>query len=181
MSGLHLIVGCMFSGKSSELLKLIHNYNRMKIPICVASHTLDKRYGENHIISHSGKKYPCFQLNKLMTLLDEDTFKKSKAVFVEEGQFFEDLMEFYETCMSQKKHLYIAALNGDFEQNGMGHIDKLYSKCDSIKKLNAYCGVCLNNGIQRDAIFTKRIVESKEVILVDSAESYIPVCREHLK
>ena len=69
MSGLHLIVGCMFSGKSSELLKLIHNYNRMKIPICVASHSLDKRYGENQIISHSGKKYPCFQLSQLMKLL----------------------------------------------------------------------------------------------------------------
>ena len=99
---------------------------------------------------------------------------------MEEGQFFEDLMEFYEECMKQKKHLYIAALNGDFEQKGMGHIDKLYSKCDTIKKLNAYCGVCLKKGLQRDAIFTKRIVDSKKVILVDSNQSYIPVCREHL-
>ena len=172
-----MIVGCMFSGKSSELLKIIRNYNRMRIPICVVNHSLDTRYGENQVISHDKKSHPSFQTDSLMKIVDTDKFKKSKGVFVEEGQFFDDLLEFYEKCMIDKKKLHIAALNGDFQQNPMGHINALYSKCDTIKKLNAYCSVCLNNGKQTTAIFTKRIIDSKDVILVDSKDSYIQSSR----
>ena len=179
MAELHMIVGCMFSGKSSELLKIITNYNRMKIPICVINHSLDKRYGENQVITHDKKSHPCFQTDALMKVVETDKFKESQGVFVEEGQFFDDLIQFYEKCMKDNKKLYIAALNGDFQQNPMGHINALYSKCDTINKFNAYCSVCLNDGKQKTAIFTKRIIDSKDVILIDSKESYIPVCRHH--
>lgn len=180
MAELHLIVGCMFSGKSSELLKIISKYNRLKIPVCVVNHSLDKRYGENEIVSHDKKRYPSFQTDSLMSLKDNEVFKKSQGVFVEEGQFFNDLVSFYDLCMGNDKKLYVAGLNGDFQQNSMGQMTKLYPKCDTITKLNAMCSICLKAGKQNTAIFTKRVVDSKEVILVDSSESYIPVCRKHL-
>ena len=63
-SQLHLIIGCMYSGKSTELLKIINYYKILEKKLFIINHELDKRYGEG-IISHDKKSCPSYSFSKL--------------------------------------------------------------------------------------------------------------------
>ena len=66
----------------------------------------------------------------------------------------------------------VAALDATFERKPFGAISELMPLAENITKLAAVCTQC-----GRDAAFTKRTTESKEVELIGGDEMYIPVCR----
>ena len=174
---IHIIFGCMYSGKSTELLKRINRYKVLSIPILKFNHSLDTRYGSNKIISHDGNSTECIQTDKLMKYIHDTNYNNSKIIIIEEGHFFEDLYEFViYSCYEKKKCIHIAALNGDFEKNPIGDILKLIPQSDSIVKLSALCSIC-NDGTP--ANFSKRISSDTDQFIVGSTNTYIAVCRKH--
>ena len=175
---LHLIMGCMFSGKSTELIKIIRKYQLLKKTILPINHVIDTRYGNNKIITHNKTEIPCMQLDKLLPLLTQDIFRMSDVIVIEEAHFFEDLYPFVLYSINDlNKKVYVAGLNGDYKQEPIGDINKLIPHSDTITKLSALCTVC-NDGTP--AHFTKRIITDNTQILVGSTDSYIPVCRKHI-
>ena len=172
---IHLIIGCMFSGKSTELIKIINKYKLLKRDVISINHIYDKRYGENKIISHNKEEVECIQIEKLLDLTNTKEYIESEIIVIEEGHFFEDLYDFVMLSCSKKKIVYVAGLSGDYEMKPIGQILQLIPCCDSIKKLSALCLEC-NDGT--DAYFSKRVTNNKKQILVGSSE-YIPVCRIH--
>ena len=94
----------------------------------------------------------------------------------EEAQFFKDLYEFVKELVDEyNKNVIVVGLDGDSDRKNFGDIHKLLPICDDIVKLKAYCSIC-RNGVR--AIFSKRISDSKEKILVGSERDYIAVCRK---
>lgn len=172
---LHIIIGCMYSGKSTELLKVINYYKILEKPLYIINHELDTRYGSG-IISHDKKSCPSHSLSSLMSIKDNTEFLESDVVIIEEAQFFEDLIEFVKLCLSINKIIYVAGLDGDSFMKPFGKILELIPLCDSIKKLSALCVLCKNG---TPANFTRRIVDNQEQKLIGSFESFIPVCRKH--
>ena len=177
MGELHLIIGCMFSGKSSTLLSIIRRYKVLEKNILCINHASDKRYGTDKIISHDNRSEVCSQLSSLNDVSDTD-YTTSEVIIIEEAHFFNDLVEFVNRCLEDDKKVYVAGLNGDFERKPIGFINELIPLCDTIKKLDALCLMCKDG---TKAIFTKRIVDSKDQYLVGSTEMYMPVCRRHYK
>ena len=110
---LHLIIGCMYSGKSTELLRIINNYRILEEPVLAISHVIDNRYGNCEIISHDNKSFPCIQTGQLYDM-DID---KYKIIIIEEAQFFDDLTIFVKRALTANKIIYVAGLDGDFQQN----------------------------------------------------------------
>tara|TARA_B100001093_G_C26163890_1_gene732731 strand:- start:30 stop:569 length:540 start_codon:yes stop_codon:yes gene_type:complete len=178
MAELHIIFGCMYSGKSSELLKIINTYKLLDKSVLCINHSLDTRYGTNKIISHDRKEEYCFQVDNLTHVETLDIYKKSEILVIEEGHFFKDLVSFVKNSLSKNKKIYVAGLNGDYQQKSIGSINDLIPICDSVKKLDALCLICKNG---TKAIFTKRITDSRDQFIVGSTETYIPVCRKHLE
>ena len=183
MSGaLHLITGCMYSGKSSEILKIIRRYKILGKKIMAINHSIDNRYGTNKIISHDRAETECIQVNKLLPIIQfKNDFKikyhSSDIIIIEEAHFFEDLYKFViESVDKYNKTVYVAGLNGDYERKPIGQINNLIPLCDTIQKLDALCTICKDG---TPAIFTKRIVDDDTQILVGSQDMYIPVCRKH--
>ena len=133
--------------------------------------------------SHDQTKIPCISVQSLEFIKTEETdgiydiFLKSDVIIIEEGQFFDDLFENIvyaaDVC---NKHCIIGGLNGDFQRNPFGDINRLIPHAESILKLSALCIKC-NDGT--DAHFSKRISKSNDIILIGSVENYIPVCRKH--
>ena len=66
-------------------------------------------------------------------------------------------------------------MDGDSNRDNFGEIHKLIPLCDEIIKLKAYCSMCKDG---TPGIFSKRISEKKDKILVGSDEDYIAVCRK---
>jgi len=177
-SELHIILGCMYSGKSTELLKIINYYKILKKTLFIINHKLDDRYGTNSIISHDKKSFPSNNCLTLMENISNTNYNTCDVIIIEEAQFFEDLIEFVKLSLMNNKTIYVAGLDGDSFMNPFGQILDLIPLCDSVKKLSALCVICKDG---TPANFTKRIAENQEQKLIGSFESFIPVCRVHHK
>lgn len=175
---INLILGCMFSGKSSEIIRLIKRYRQIeKYNLLLINNSKDNRYGESVISSHDKIQIKCNSLENLLDITDKTVYKNSDVIFIEEGQFFKDLIEFcLKAADEDKKIIYVAGLDGDFKRQEFGQMCKLVPHAESITKLKALCNKC---GDGTEANFTKRIVDDNNQELVGSKESYIPVCRKH--
>ena len=175
-----IIIGSMFSGKSTELIRKINRYKVLKKKILVVNHKLDKRYSENSISTHSNMKFECISIENLSNINSNKDYLKEyhdcEVLVIEEAQFFKDLYNFViKGADIDNKIVIVAGLDGDSNREEFGDILKLIPKCDSVKKLHALCVKC-NDGT--DASFTKRLVKNNSQIYIGVSE-FIAVCRYH--
>ena len=175
-----IIMGCMFSGKSTEIIRLINRYKALEKKILIVNHSSDTRYKENSISTHSNIKLECISLDKLSDIKENKEYSKeyneSDVVVIEEAQFFEDLHDFViNAADNDNKIVIVAGLDGDSNRNEFGDILKLIPKCDSVKKLHALCVKCKDGTC---ASFTKRLVKNDSQIYIGVSE-FIAVCRYH--
>ena len=175
---INIIIGCMYSGKSTEMIRIINRYKNMSnINILVINHKIDKRYGENVVSSHDKVQIKCLSLENLSDLKDMNEYNDANIIFIEEAQFFKDLYDFsINAADKDHKHLYVVGLDGDYLRRPFGDICKLIPHAEEVTKLKALCLKC-NDGTE--AAFTKRIVDDNSLELVGSNEKYIAVCRYH--
>lgn len=171
---LHLIIGCMFSGKTTELLRIAKRYKSINKNVLLLNYDLDKRYSNKEMMTHDKTGLPCLFYNKLLDIIN--IIEEYEIICINEGQFFEDLIDFCKECLKNNKILYVCGLDGDYKQEPFGDILNIIPLCDSIVKLHAFCKICNN---QTPAFFTKRITNDKEQKLIGT-EQYVPVCRKHI-
>ena len=178
---LELIIGNMFSGKTSEFIRRINKLKSINTKILVINYISDNRYSTNSVVSHDNLKINCLKLEKLSNITD-NIIQQYDSFFIDEGQFFGDLY----TCVvnlveNHHKHVVVSGLDGDNFRNPFGDMIKLIPLCDTVDKLTAYCSKC-NNGTQ--APFTKKKIilsekPNKNVIDIGGTDKYIAVCRFH--
>lgn len=182
---LDLIIGNMFSGKSTELIRRINKLKIINKNYLVINYIDDNRYspeGSTEIVcTHNNTNINCVKLKNLMEF-DLTKLKSIDYIFIDEAQFFDDLYLFVKLLVDiHKKNVTVSGLSGDINRCEFGHILKLIPIADSIVKLNAYCTIC-NDGTS--APFTKKINEVNEVnevnkIDIGGSDKYISVCRKH--
>ena len=184
---LELFVGPMFSGKTSKLLEVYKQYKFCNVPIAVINHSADTRYHESMLSTHDKVMIPCIQTKELLPLwnysnLDEAynkdcelhmMLRKAEVILINEGQFFEDLQQCVLQMLIDKKKVYIAGLDGDFERKKFGSLLDLIPMCDKVTKLTSLCSICKNGA---PGIFSLRLTQEKQQTLIGS-NNYIPVCR----
>ena len=169
---IELILGPMFSGKSTRLIELMRKYVYKAKKTIMVKFFADQRYSEkSEVVTHDLIKYDSINCKKLRDSFD--TLKQYDVIGIDEGQFFEDLVEVCEELALMGKIILIAALNGDFRMEPFPVIQRIISKSDKIKLLKAYCFNC-----HKDAKFSLRIVQSNETVLIGAGEAYKPACRE---
>jgi thymidine kinase len=171
---LELIIGPMFSGKTSKIIEIYKQFNYCNIPSCVINHILDKRYDDNLLSTHDGIKIPCIQSDNLTDLWNNNIFKNSKVILINEGQFFMDLKEIVIKMLNNNKRVYICGLDGDYTRNQIGSILDLIPLCDKVTKLASICASCKDG---TPGIFTLRLSSEITQIVIGS-NNYIPVCRK---
>ena len=91
---LELIIGPMYSGKTSYLLNIFKQYSYCNCEVLVFNHDTDNRYDESMLSTHDKIKIPCTKTDTLLKYIDSEVFEKSKVILVNEGQFFNDLFNF---------------------------------------------------------------------------------------
>lgn len=184
---LHWIAGPMFADKTSILLvNLEHEYSeamrkRTGRKVCGLNSDKDTR-SEGPFSTHKGSKtqysFPMFKVHQLK---DFDA-SQYQVIGVDEGQFFDDIVETVELWLSQGKLVFTAGLSGTFQQKPFNRYLELLPKASSHQILCASCDLCSPdpNGIsQRNAAFTRRIVDSQEIELVGAQDMYIATCWKH--
>ena len=183
MGYLELIIGPMFSGKTSKLIEIYKQCEFCNISISAINYIGDTRYSDTMISSHDMKMIPCMQGASIRDIRnngvngDYNTAKlnNSDVILINEGQFFCDIVEHVEYWVEKcKKRVYVCGLDGDFKRNPIGNLLGLIPMCDKVNKLTALCSNC-KDGTR--AIFSYRVTDEKEQIVIGSS-NYIPVCRK---
>jgi len=179
---LHLIIGPMYSGKTTEILRRLNIYSEMGFETLYLNTKLDNRSGENFsthssFISNAGK-IDTISVLKLRDSLDE--IMKYKVIGIDEAQMFSGLKEFVlDLVETHKKTIIVGGLNGDFKREKFGEIIDLIPYCDSIETLNPFCLACSQEGNYTNAIFSKRLdMNNTDKIVIGGKNEYIPVCRK---
>lgn len=176
-SKLELILGPMYASKTTELIKKYNRYKAIGQKVLVVNNSMDNRYMVSKVCSHDKNNIDALFLEKLEDLYKMDSYKKCDVLLIDEGQFFDDLVEFITKSLdNDNKIIIVSGLSGDYRKKPFGHILELIPHADKITQLEALCKLC-NNGTP--AHFTKRIVSEESTILVGESEYYIPVCRKH--
>jgi len=173
-SFLKIIIGPMWSGKSTEVIN-ISKYNSIaQISTLVVNYEEDRRYHKDKLSTHDKKMIPCQRFSNLMDLVAHIKIHDFKCIIIDEAQFFADLKEAVEILLSMNKFIYVCGLDSDFQMKKFGHIHDIMPLADEIIKKQALCAICKNG---KKASFTKRLSPESSQKLIGN-DNYIPVCRE---
>lgn len=163
-----LVTGPMFSGKSSELVRRI---NRCKHPgtRCALIRPLcDTRPFLTHDGHMAGVTF-CVNIGDIM---EKPEIKDAAVVFIDEGQFFPDLLQGVLDLVTRGSDVVVTALNGDSRQCPFPQIADLGSHCNEILLLLAVCR-CGEN-----APYSIRLDQSiVATVDIGGSEKYDAVCR----
>jgi thymidine kinase len=167
---LELIIGPMFSGKTTRLIEHYKAYKFIGKKIVVINYELDVRYSDVALSSHDRIEIPCV----FSKTLDYDLWRDADVVLINEGQFFEDLVHSVVSMIEvYNKRVHICGLDGDFKRKQFGKMLDLIPLCDKVEKLSAFCSKCRDGTL---AIFSHRVT-SEDAQIVIGADNYMPLCR----
>lgn len=170
---LEIVLGPMFSGKTSRLIETYSKYKLCGISALIINSELDTRYDDYnmYVVAHSGIKADCIRTDKLLSI---DCANYS-AIFINECQFFTDLKEFVVQLLQMNKQVYLYGLDGDSNCNKFGQTLDLIPLCDKVEKITSMCLQCKNGA---PAIFSHKITNDIDQICIGGQDKYIPVCRK---
>jgi thymidine kinase len=176
---LSIIYGCMFSQKTTELIRRVRQFKCIQYNVLVVNYIEDKRYGEQCIASHDKETEYALCVSNLEEIDVKVRSGEYQVVAIDEGQFFKDLFH-YVTMWTDTLpiHVIVAGLDGDSNREPFGDMLRLVPYADSVLRLHAYCSYCLDG---THAIYSKYIgnrIISDEIV-IGGASLYRPVCRKH--
>ena len=176
---LTLVIGPMFSGKSSYLLTSIRKYKELDWSTYVITSNLDKRYtSDNKIVNHNQDYAVADASVKYLNEVNSSKeYLHAKVVIIEEAQFYPDLVEFVlEAVEVYDKHVIVAGLDGDASRKPFGKLLELIPYADTIIKLKALCKKC---GDGTEALFTCKKVHDDATVDIGGSDKYEALCRKH--
>jgi len=175
---IEVITGCMFAGKTEELIARIRNLQYAKQNILVVKPSIDNRYSVDEIASHSGYRVKSVNALKASEIIDL-VEKETQVVAIDECQFFgRDLIMVCEKLANEGKRVICAGLDRDFRGEPFGVMPELLVRAEFVTKLSAVCVKCGS-----PATLSQRLINGEPadyndpIVLVGAAESYEPRCR----
>jgi len=188
MGKLEIIMGTMFSGKTSYLLNKIALFVELNLKVLYINIDFDDR-SELEFSTHN----PIFnnvdfknknKMNENLTMskvrdFSNISFESYDIIMIDEAHFFDDIIKFTKKLLDNKKHVIIATLIADYKGNKFGKVLDLIPICDEVVRLESYCIECSKQKKINKAIYSKRITKNKESIDIGGSDKYVAVCREH--
>lgn len=176
-----LIFGPMFSGKTTKLIEIYEKYIKLygKEKCIALNYALDKRYGENEIISHDKLKIDCMSILDLGEFIENNETLKliqnADYIFINEAQFFENI-DTHVLYLKEilKKNVILCGLDLDFKKQPFGTMMNLVSKANEIFKMTGQCHN-IKDGCINPSEYSHRIIANENQVLIGSSE-YIPLC-----
>lgn len=176
---IEMVVGPMYSGKSEELIRRLKRAKIAKQEVIVFKPSIDNRYSQEDVVSHSGVAIQAVAIDDLNKIWDY-ILPQTQVVGFDEVQFFEQgIIEIVIKLADKGIRVICAGLDMDFKAVPFGVIPELLARAEFVDKLQAVCVKCGD-----PATRTQRIIDGKParfddpVILVGATESYEARCRK---
>ena len=172
---LDVIMGGMFSGKSTELIRRVTRHEAINNYVLVINSNKDTRSSESVVMTHDSQKRHCVKLKDLLGISIDDY----DVIAIDEAQFFPGLRSFVEQALNANKHVIVAGLDGDYKQRPFGELFDVIPLANEVIKLRALCMDCHDG---TPGPFTKRCITCSQdtIEVIGGKEIYKAVCRRHL-
>jgi thymidine kinase len=169
---IEVICGSMFSGKSEELIRRLRRAEIAQQQVQIFKPGLDKRFSEDHIVSHSAMKMKSQRVAGAAEILDL-LEPRTRVIGIDEAQFFDlELVAACNRMADMGKRVIVAGLDQDYRGRPFDPMPQLLAVAEYITKTLAICVVC-----GAPANRTQRTVSNDERVLVGATESYEARCR----
>ncbi len=169
---IEVITGCMFSGKTEELIRRLRRAKIAKQKVVIFKPIIDTRYSNNSIVSHSEQSLPSVLIKDVKEILD--LVEDAQVIGIDEAQFFSnDIINVCNKLADDGKRVIVAGLDMDYRGVPFEPIPQLLSVAEYITKSLAICVECGN-----PADRTQRKTASSERVIVGAADLYEARCRK---
>ena len=172
---LEMIMGPMWSGKTSRLLDLHAQYSLCGVPVIAINYAGDAERGieTGMVRTHDGREAGCYSARRLGHV-PAKAVAAAAAVLVNETQFFPDALEWITNAVEEDgKRVHAAGLDADYLRRPFGNWLGLIPLADELVKKKAFCRSCR----VRHASFSHRVVADNRVQLIGAEDAYHPLCR----
>jgi len=135
---IEVISGCMFSGKTEELIRRLNRAIIAKQKVEIFKPAIDNRYHHEQIVSHDDHSIRSTPVNFAsdMLLLSGDC----DVVGIDEAQFFdESIIEVCNALANNGKRVIVAGLDMDYEGKPFGPMPNLMAIAEFVTKVHAIC------------------------------------------
>lgn len=168
---IEVVTGCMFSGKSEELIRRLRRAQFARQSVVVFKPSIDRRYSEDSVDSHSGMNIRAFLVDKAQDI--PDLIGDAQVIGVDEAQFFDaELVAVCESLANAGRRVIVAGLDMDYLGRPFEPVPQLLAVAEFITKNLAICMVCGN-----PADRSQRVVNRDTRFLVGEADAYEARCR----
>jgi len=162
---LHVIAGCMSSGKTDELLRLLRRAEIARRRILLVRPAVDDRTPAEYAESRSKARFPSAPVrqDEAAEILSLARERDADLVGIEEAQFFdESIVDAVNTLRESGRHVILTGLNLDFAGRPFGVMPTLMAMADEVTTLTAICVVC-----GETATRTQRLVGGRPAAIDD--------------
>jgi thymidine kinase len=177
MGWIEVICGSMFSGKTEELIRRLKRAQIAKQKVQIFKPSLDKRYSEDHVTSHSLLKIEASnlgQIEEIWTCLDDNT----RVIGIDEAQFFSSgLVEICQRIANRGLRVIVAGLDLDYRGEPFGSMPALMAVAESVTKMSAICTVC-GGPASRSQRVSAAAPSGDDLVLLGAQEHYEARCRK---
>lgn len=168
---IEVISGCMFSGKTEELIRRLRRAQIAKQTVAIFKPRIDTRYSADHIVSHNDQSLHSIVVDNAREIIQKA--KDAQVIGIDEAQFFAiDLVDVCNQLANQGKRVIVAGLDQDYRGRPFEPIPQLLAIAEYITKTLAICVICGN-----PADRTQRITNQQERVIVGAKDVYEARCR----
>ena len=173
---LDIILGSMFSGKTTEIIKY-HNKFSIIYKTIIINHNSDSRYNcGNAITTHNKNTLAAVKLKNLFDL-DKTLYKESQFILIDESQFFQDLNDFVMKALKNMKNILVVGLNGDCDCKPFMNLMNLIPYADNVKYLTSMCHYCETP--TKGFMHYRLDKTNKDKVAIGGISDYVVLCRNH--
>lgn len=189
LGSIHVICGCMYSGKTEELERRIRRVRIAQKKFLVFKHSSDTRYSfrklANHHTKHNGQieSIGVSSATQIYQILLKEIHSLPEYVFIDEAQFFDQ--ELVEVCKKlayeMNTKVVVAGLDLDFRGEPFGSMPTLLALAEEVVKLTAICVVCGSEATRTQRLIGGLPADYDDPIILVGAhpEGYEARCVDH--
>ncbi len=163
---IEVICGCMFSGKTEELIRRLRRATIAKQNVEIFKPALDTRYDDEDVVSHNKtaiRSTPVQFASDILLLAGD-----SDVIGIDEAQFFdEQIVDVSRKLANSGKRVIVAGLDMDASGKPFGPMPYLLAIAEFVTKLHAICAISGSL-----ASFSYRLTDSERTVELGETDIY---------
>jgi thymidine kinase len=141
---IEVVCGCMFSGKTEELIRRMRQVMIARQPCRIYTPRLDTRYSQGHVASHTGAKLEARPVSSIHEVIADA--EDMQVIALDELHFLEDTAEEIligcQALADRGLRVIVAGLDQNYRAEPFPAMMQLMAVAEQVDKLYAICVRC---------------------------------------